>query len=157
MSLFTAIVSKLFGHSSAQAATPAAPAAGAAPATAAPGAAPASKPSPTPAPASRAATTQATAATPAAAGASVQGVDVAAILDGLVAKHAEKLDWRHSIVDLLKALDLDSSLASRKELAKELHYTGGADDTATMNVWLIKQVIAKLAANGGKVPADLLH
>jgi hypothetical protein len=93
----------------------------------------------------------------AAAGASVQGVDVTAILDGLVAKHAEKLDWRRSIVDLLKALDLDSSLSSRKELAKELHYTGSTDDTATMNVWLIKQVIAKLAANGGKVPADLLH
>jgi hypothetical protein len=166
MSLFTAIVSKLFGHSSAQAATPTAPAgaSGAAPTSPTPhspadaltkAAAAATAPAATPA--SPAATPAAPAATPAASAAAIQGVDVTAILDGLVAKHQEKLDWRHSIVDLLKALDLDSSLASRKELAKELHYEGSTDDSATMNVWLIKQVIAKLAANGGKVPAELLH
>jgi len=66
-----------------------------------------------------------------------------------------KLDWRTSIVDLMKALGLDSSLAARKELAKELHYTGDTNNTATMNVWLHQQVMAKLAANGGKLPADI--
>ena len=64
-------------------------------------------------------------------------------------------DWKHSIVDLMKLLDLDSSLSARKELAKELNYTGDTSDSATMNIWLHKQVMAKLAANGGKVPADL--
>jgi Domain of unknown function (DUF3597) len=73
----------------------------------------------------------------------------------LASHNPEKLDWRKSIVDLMKLLKLDSSLQSRKELAKELGYTGSTDDTATMNVWLHKQVMVKLAANGGKVPADL--
>ena len=67
----------------------------------------------------------------------------------------EALDWRKSIVDLMKALDIDSSLTARKELAKELHYTGDTNDSATMNIWLHKQVIAKVAANGGKVPDEL--
>ena len=67
----------------------------------------------------------------------------------------EKLDWRTSIVDLMKALGLDSSLAARKELAKELHYAGDTNNTAAMNVWLHQQVMAKLAANGGKLPADI--
>ena len=67
----------------------------------------------------------------------------------------QKLDWRKSIVDLMKLLDLDSSLDARKELAKELSYTGDIYDSATMNVWLHKQVMAKLAASGGKVPDDL--
>lgn len=83
-------------------------------------------------------------------------IDVTPILDKAVAAKGEKLEWRTSIVDLMKALDIDSSLAARKELAKELHYTGDTNDSATMNVWLHKQVIAKIAANGGKVPADLL-
>lgn len=82
-------------------------------------------------------------------------VDVAAILDKAVAAQKEKLEWRTSIVDLMKALNLDSSLAARKELAKELHYDGDANDTAKMNVWLHRQVIKKLAENGGKVPDDL--
>ena len=69
----------------------------------------------------------------------------------------EKLDWRHSIVDLMKLLDLDSNLAARKTLAGELHYTGNTDNSATMNVWLHKQVMAKLAENGGKVPDELKH
>ena len=82
-------------------------------------------------------------------------VDVEAVLTGLAAKNKEKLDWRKSIVDLMKLLNLDSSFAARKELAKELGYTGDTNDSAKMNVWLHKQVMIKLAANGGKVPADL--
>jgi hypothetical protein len=84
-------------------------------------------------------------------------VDIAPILDKAVAAKGEKLEWRTSIVDLMKALDIDSSLAARKELAKELHYTGDTNDSASMNIWLHKQVMAKVAANGGKVPADLKH
>ena len=84
-------------------------------------------------------------------------VDVAAILDKAVAAKGEKLAWKTSIVDLLKALDIDSSLTARKELAKEFGYTGDTDDSATMNIWLHKQVMAKLAANGGKLPADIKH
>ncbi|PWR18878.1 DUF3597 domain-containing protein [Zavarzinia compransoris] len=93
---------------------------------------------------------------PAAPAAPAAVVDVAAILDQAVAASGQKLDWKHSIVDLLKALKLDSSLSSRKELAKELGYTGSTDDSAAMNIWLHKVVIRKLAENGGKVPADLL-
>ncbi|HEY2527056.1 MAG TPA: DUF3597 domain-containing protein [Xanthobacteraceae bacterium] len=84
-------------------------------------------------------------------------VDVDAALTKLAAQSKEKLDWHHSIVDLMKLLNLDSSLAARKELAKELHYTGDTNDSAKMNVWLHAQVMQKLAENGGKVPADLLH
>jgi Domain of unknown function (DUF3597) len=84
-----------------------------------------------------------------------QTVDVAAIVDKAAAATGEKLAWRTSIVDLMKALNLDSSLNARKELAKELKYTGDTNDSATMNVWLHKQVMAKLAANGGKLPADI--
>ena len=84
-----------------------------------------------------------------------QSVDVAPILDKAVAAKKEKLEWRTSIVDLMKALDIDSSFAARKELAKELGYTGDSNDSASMNIWLHKQVMAKLAANGGKLPADV--
>jgi len=80
---------------------------------------------------------------------------VGAILTELASRNKEKLDWRRSIVDLMKLLNLDSSLSARKELAKELHYTGNTDDSATMNVWLHKQVMIKLAENGGKVPDEL--
>jgi hypothetical protein len=72
-----------------------------------------------------------------------------------VKSSGQKLDWRRSIVDLMKALDLDSSLSHRKELAKELNYTGDTNDSATMNVWLHKALMKKLAENGGKVPPDL--
>lgn len=82
-------------------------------------------------------------------------VDITPILDAAVKKSGQKLDWRKSIVDLMKALDLDSSLTARKELAAELHYTGDTNDSATMNVWLHKALMKKLAENGGKVPADL--
>ena len=84
-----------------------------------------------------------------------QAIDIAPILDSAVAAKKEALQWRTSIVDLMKALDIDSSLSARKDLAKELGYTGDTNDSATMNVWLHKQVMAKIAANGGKVPADL--
>ena len=127
MSIFGSIMSKIFGHGSAQAAN--------ASLSLAPGGSPASTAKPASAPA--------------------QTVDVAAIVDKAAAAKGEKLAWRTSIVDLMKALDLDSSLAARKQLAKELHYTGDTNDSATMNVWLHKQVMAKLAANGGKLPADI--
>src|SRR3974390_690494 len=84
-----------------------------------------------------------------------QTVDVAAIVDKAAAATGEKLAWRTSIVDLMKALNLDSSPTAPKELAKELHYTGNTDDSAAMNVWLHKQVMQKLAENGGKDPPDL--
>jgi hypothetical protein len=84
-------------------------------------------------------------------------VDVDGALTKLAAQNKEKLDWRHSIVDLMKLLNLDSSLAARKELAKELHYSGDTNDSAKMNMWLHAQVMQKLAENGGKVPADLMH
>lgn len=85
-------------------------------------------------------------------------VDVAAIVDKAVAAHkGEKLEWRTSIVDLMKALDIDSSLAARKDLAKELGYSGDMNDSASMNVWLHKQVMSKLAANGGKLPPEIKH
>jgi hypothetical protein len=82
-------------------------------------------------------------------------VDVEAVLTKLASQNKEKLDWRRSIVDLMKLLKLDSSLAARKELAKELHFNGDTNDSAAMNVWLHKQVMIKLAENGGKVPDSL--
>ncbi|MGE4251804.1 MAG: DUF3597 domain-containing protein [Parvibaculaceae bacterium] len=87
---------------------------------------------------------------------SPQAVDVSAVLEKAVAAKKQKLNWRTSIVDLMKALDLDSSLDARKKLAKELNYTGDTKDSAKMNVWLHKALMKKLAENGGKVPADLL-
>jgi len=131
MSVLGNIMGAIFGHGSAQAsASPTvAPAAPKAQASASPTAAPAA-PKP-------------------------QTVDVAAIVDKAAASKGEKLAWRTSIVDLMKALGLDSSLAARKELAKELHYTGNINDSAAMNVWLHKQVMSKLAENGGKLPADI--
>ena len=108
-------------------------------AKAAPGAAPAAAPGGGSAPAS----------------APMSNVDVEAVLTKLASENKEKLDWRKSIVDLMKLLNLDSSFGARKELAKELGYTGDSNDSASMNIWLHKQVMQKLAANGGKVPADL--
>lgn len=93
---------------------------------------------------------------PAPRTADAQAVDVSAMLDGAVQKKGQKLDWRHSIVDLMKAIDLDSSLSNRKELARELGYQGDTNDSATMNMWLHKAVMRKLSDNGGRVPPDLL-
>lgn len=84
-------------------------------------------------------------------------VDVEAVLTEMAAKEPQKLNWRTSIVDLMKLLDLDSSLAARKELAQELGYTGDMNDSAAMNIWLHKQVMQKLAQNGGRVPPELLN
>lgn len=102
-----------------------------------------------------AATSTGSAAAPSSAPA--QSVDVAAIVDKAAAAKGEKLEWRTSIVDLMKALDIDSSFSARKELAKELGYTGDSNDSASMNIWLHKQVMAKLAANGGKLPPEIKH
>jgi hypothetical protein len=106
----------------------------------------------TAAPTGGGAATGGAAAAPAAA-----TVDVAPILDKAVAAKKEKLEWRTSIVDLMKALDIDSSFSARKDLAKELGYTGDSNDSASMNIWLHKQVMAKLAANGGKLPPEIKH
>jgi hypothetical protein len=110
----------------------------------------------TPAASAVAPATAAPAATPDAAAAPAQTVDVSAILDGLAAKNPEKLDWKKSIVDLLKLVDMDSSLSARKQLATELHYSGDENDSATMNVWLHKQVLRELSEHGGKIPRELL-
>jgi hypothetical protein len=135
MSIFGTIMSKILGRApeSPASAAQAPPSAQASGTSAAP---------PTPAPTSSSAV-------------SGPSVDVAAVLDALSDKTTQKLDWRHSIVDLMKLLSMDSSLAARKELAMELHYDGDTSNSASMNIWLHKQVMAKLAANGGKLPDDL--
>ncbi len=137
MSILGTIMAKVLGRSPA-AGAPAAPSGQASgmPSAVPPGSAPA------PAPAS-------------ASAAPGPSVDVAAVLDGLSDKTTEKLDWRHSIVDLMKLLSMDSSLAARKTLANELHYDGDTNNSAAMNIWLHKQIMTKLAANGGKLPEDL--
>jgi hypothetical protein len=141
MSIFGKIMGAIFGsHASAAPAS-----GGAAPASSAPAS------SGSPASMSQAAGSSAAPAAP------PRSVDVAAIVDKAAKAKGEKLEWRTSIVDLMKALDIDSSLSARKELAKELGYTGDTSDSATMNIWLHKQVMAKLAANGGKLPADIKH
>ena len=111
---------------------------------------------PTSAPATTAPTATPAPAAPAAPKA-ISAVDVTAQLEQLASANPEKLNWRVSIVDLLKLLGLDSSLAARKELATELHCPADKmGDSAQMNMWLHKTVLQKLAANGGKVPAELL-
>jgi hypothetical protein len=83
-------------------------------------------------------------------------VDVQTILDARAATNAQKLNWQTSIVDLMKLLGLDASLANRKTLAHELGFTGDTNDSASMNIWLHKRVMQELAKNGGTVPASLL-
>jgi len=83
-------------------------------------------------------------------------VDVNAVLTDMASKNSEKLDWKRSIVDLMKLVGMDSSMTARKQLATELGFTGDQNDSASMNIWLHKQVLRKLAENGGKVPQDLL-
>ena len=133
MGIFDSIKNAIFGHAS-QAAAPAA--------SAAPAAAPSSA---------------AAAPPPAAAKPGMTQAGLTSQLTALSAKSAQKLNWQTSIVDLLKLLGMDSSMTARKSLAGELHYTGDTNDSATMNVWLIKEVMSQLAANGGKVPANLMH
>ncbi len=142
MSIFGSIVSKIFGHREAAAAAP--------DTEASPQSAPppdAQQPSPT-------ASAQGGSAQ-AGALAKQQPVDVAAVLTDMASKNPQKLEWRRSIVDLMKLLGLDSGLGARKELARELGYTGDPGDSAAMNMWLHKQVMRKLAENGGKVPDEL--
>ena len=83
-------------------------------------------------------------------------VDVAAVLDKMASQSKQKLDWKHSIVDLMKLVGMDSSLSARRELAADLKYSGDTNDTAAMNMWLHKEVMNKLRENGGKVPQELL-
>ena len=129
MSILGSLMGKILGHSDAKAtaARPAAPAA----------AAPAAAPAP-------------------AAAAAPPVVDVETVLETMAAGTNQKLDWRNSIVDLMKLVGIDSSLANRKALAQELGYTGDMNDSAPMNIWLHKQVLRKLSENGGQVPANLL-
>jgi hypothetical protein len=113
-------------------------------------------PAPTATPAAAPAANKPAAPAPVAPAAAPPVVDVEAVLEGLASKYSHKVNWRYSIVDLMTLLGMDSSLSQRRELAHELGYTGDTSDTATMNIWLHKQVLKKLAENGGKVPADLL-
>jgi 3-oxoacyl-ACP reductase-like protein len=139
MGLLSNLMSKIFSHSSVATVT-----------TGGASAAPAAAPSP--------ASAQPAGAPPKAAPAGpAKPVDVAAILDGLAAKNPEQLDWKKSIVDLMKLVGMDSSFKARKQLAQELNYTGDPNDSASMNVWLHKQVLIKLSENGGKVPEELLR
>lgn len=156
MGLFSTLMSKIFTHSSSGAATttvPSGPAAGAATAAG-------TKITPTSA-AGVSVTSPVAAPAPAATAAPPspppKPVDVGAVLDDLASKSDEQLDWKKSIVDLMKLVGMDSSFGARKQLAKELNYTGDPNDSAAMNVWLHKQVLKKLSENGGKVPAELLH
>ena len=137
MGLFNNLMSKILGHATSATAT-------------APGAQTQSATAP-----EQQAQAQAPAA-PAAAVAPPPVVDVTAILNDLAKKNPEKLDWKRSIVDLMKLVGMDSSFAARKQLAEELHYTGDPNDSASMNIWLHKEVLRKLAENGGKVPQELL-
>ena len=156
MPVFSKITEKLFGKKAAAPAKPAAPApvftaqSGTAAAAIAAGKAQAAA-----AEAAKAAAAPPQTAKPPAPVA--EPVDIAAVLDAAVKAKGQTLNWRVSIVDLLKAIDLDSSMAARKELAAELNYSGPhADGSAEKNIWLHKQVMKALAENGGKVPADLL-
>ena len=136
MSIFGSIMSKIFGSHEAAASD--------------------AQPASSTASASSASATSFPAETSAAPAASLQQpVDVDGVLTALASKNAQQLNWRTSIVDLMKLLDLDSSLSARKELATELHYSGDMNDSASMNIWLHKQVMQKLAENGGKVPDEL--
>ena len=130
MGMFADIIAKIFPSSH-----PAVAAAQAQPAAGALAAAPAAQPAAAPAPAAP------------------QPVDVEAVISAMPG--ASSLNWKTSIVDLLKVLGLDSSLDARKRLATELGYTGSESDSAAMNIWLHSEVVSKLAANGGKLPADM--
>ena len=136
MSIFSRIKDAIFGANAKAAPAPSSP--------------PAAKPAPSAAP--KPAQPQ---AAPSTSAAPASAVDVEAVLTQLAAKQSQKLNWRTSIVDLMKLVGLDSSLENRKELAKELGYKGDTSDSAAMNIWLHKQVMTQLAAHGGKVPPEL--
>ena len=137
MSIFTKIKDAIFGNKAAAQPNPRPappPTAGRAPSATTGTAAPQTKPAP----------------------AAAQPVDVEAVLQGMASNNKQQLNWRTSIVDLMKLLNMDSSLENRKELARELGYTGDQNDSAAMNIWLHKRVMKELAAHGGKVPANML-
>lgn len=151
MSVFGSIMSRIFGGSTASAA-------GAEATAAASGTAPvpSSGAAETPTPVAGMPTeTQQAGFSGGASAPAGQPADVEAVLTGLASKQSQTLNWRESIVDLMKLLDLDSSLAARKQLAQELHYTGDTNDSASMNIWLHREVMQKLVANGGKLPAGM--
>jgi 3-oxoacyl-ACP reductase-like protein len=150
MSVFGSIVSAIFGSKHAAGVTPAATPSSSAPSST--GATPASSAPPSPS-----AGATASSATPAAAAAAkpISRADVEAILHKVAADVREDLDWKRSIVDLMKLLKLDSGLGARKQLAQELGYAGALDGSADMNIWLHKQVMTKLAESGGKIPDSL--
>ena len=134
MGIFSTIRDAIFGR--AQAAprpAPAAPAPAATPTPAPAAAAPAPAPAPAP-----------------------QPVDIEKVLTDMAAHDGRDLNWRTSIVDLMKLVGMESSLAERKDLAQELGYTGALDGSAEMNMWLHRRVMQELAANGGHVPASML-
>lgn len=137
MGIFDKLKASIFGHHDAPAPTAAPPSSGvtAGSSTTAPAPSPA-------APTSVPATT-------------MPVVDVEAMLEAKAKTYSHPVNWRTSIVDLMALVGIDNSLAERRALARELGYTGDMNDTAPMNIWLHKQVMAKLAANGGKVPDDL--
>jgi len=136
MSVFGSIVSAIFGSKHAASVTAAAG-------------------SSSPPPSSPATSASAGTAAGATTAKPISKADVEAILAKLAAEQREELDWRNSIVDLMKLLKLDSSLGARKQLAQELGYSGALDGSAAMNVWLQKQVVIRLAESGGKVPDSL--
>ena len=138
MGIFDKLKESIFGH---QTAAPAAPAGPISAGIVAGGSSTAPAPTPSAAPA------------PAA---TMPVVDVEAMLEAKAAKLGHKVNWRESIVDLMSLVGIDNSLAERRALARELGYTGDLNDTAPMNIWLHKQVMRKLAENGGKVPPELL-
>jgi hypothetical protein len=142
MSIFGSIMAGIFDH----AASAASPGPEAKPAKAAQASAPTARP------AAASAQVEPSTAPQSSSSAAKSPVDVTAIMDNLASQAKEKLEWRKSIVDLMKLLKLDSSITARKQLAQELHYSGNMNDSASMNVWLHKQVMIKLAEHGGKVP-----
>ena len=137
MGIFDKMKAAIFGHCDAPA-TPAGPAS-AGIVSGSSSTAPTPAPAPSPAPA-----------------ATMPVVDVEAMLEAKAKTYSHPVNWRTSIVDLMALVGIDNSLAERRALARELGYTGDLNDTAPMNIWLHKQVMRKLAENGGKVPADLL-
>jgi len=152
MSIFGKIKDAIFGHSAHAESAPASPSA-----------APSSVSEPAATTASPVGSTGQAVAVPSTSGASTpatsalsswQTVDVAAQLDAAVVNSGQKLDWRHSIVDLMKALGMDASLSERKELAEELGYTRELNGSTEMNTWLHKALLRKLSENGGKVAAE---
>lgn len=160
MGLFNDLMSKIFQHATASQAsagssTAAASQSGAA--VSSPGASGAGATPPSATPASATASSSPAGGSSPAGATPAKNVDVASTLDALAKKNPEKLDWKSSIVDLMKLVGMDSSLSARKELAKDLHYSGDTANSAEMNTWLHQEVMKQLAANGAKIPQDLLN